>query len=202
MAFETRLQPFWEATPAPVVMDADPTAFFLSSLDRPLLEQLRERIGSVSTLRIISPFVDGRPVQLLAEWTRAQTVTLDVPEQGADISLTDALAGVPHASARATSRIEARWGPLLRLERAERDNAHDREELVRVAKAMYTDNRSSEVLRHLLRATSARKFPAIHRVGDTVCPRCHVRLTGPTIPRLHQGDAVLCDNRHILLMQD
>jgi hypothetical protein len=94
----------WKGVPEPHPGEAEPTADFLSSLDRSLLVQLTETIQRAHGLSVVTPFLDADALQGLAENLGARRVELIVPHEGTDIPLSDAIARLPDMKVR---RVDA-----------------------------------------------------------------------------------------------
>ncbi|MGI8424436.1 MAG: hypothetical protein ACR2NO_10065 [Chloroflexota bacterium] len=68
------------------------TVWALSSLGRPLCEQLKEIVGTSSDVRVVTPFLDAGALGRLAASVGAEAVELHVPSGGADTPLADVVA--------------------------------------------------------------------------------------------------------------
>ncbi len=90
----------WAHTSAPAEREEVPTAHFLSSLDTPLLPQTLQHAGKADRLRVVTPFVDALALKSLVDGCSANSVVLDVPTGGADISLEAATSGLKSVTAR------------------------------------------------------------------------------------------------------
>lgn len=74
---------------------ASPIVRVLSSVTRPIAEQLVETVGPAEQLRVVTPFLDAGALRRLAADLGATRVTLDLPQVGADTPLADAVAAAP-----------------------------------------------------------------------------------------------------------
>ena len=98
------LEKIWTHTTPPVANDAVARVRFLSSLDEPLLDQLLEHIGDTHYLRVVTPFVDPVALEALVTPSSAQNIVLDVPADGTDIPVDDAVAGLSNVVVRQAKR--------------------------------------------------------------------------------------------------
>jgi hypothetical protein len=97
------LRAIWGRVPAPEPVDAEPSAYFFSSLDRNMLDQLAEAIQQAQTLRVVSPYLDADALGMLAGRLAAERIELIVPNEGTDTPLSEAVAAVPSLIVRRVS---------------------------------------------------------------------------------------------------
>jgi|GEM_PF-1769703 len=90
----------WSHTNAPPETRIAPTIQVLTSYSRPLIEQIIDHVHAVDTSRVITPFLDAHALQTLAGAVQAQTVILDLPKDGADIPLLEAVEALPDLQPR------------------------------------------------------------------------------------------------------
>jgi hypothetical protein len=123
------LVPVWARIRPPEVHPAssggERTVWALSSLMQPLREQLAGHVGSADHIGVVSPFLDAGALGRLAAGVGAGTISLGVPDGGADTPLVD-VAGLPqqvtfrratgprplHAKAYEFWAPDARWAAL------------------------------------------------------------------------------------------
>ena len=90
----------WSHTKAPPEIRIAPTVQVLTSYSRPLIEQIIDHVHTADKLRVITPFLDAHALQTLAGAVQAQTVVLDLPKDGADIPLLEAIDALPDLQPR------------------------------------------------------------------------------------------------------
>ncbi len=116
------LQKVWSMIPEPHEADVEPTAYFLWSGEGGLLDQVAGIVGNVVQLRVVTPFLDSGVLASLRAKVGAEQVTLDLPYEGADTPLADAVAEIPslvprrvppgkrlHAKAYSFASTEDHW---------------------------------------------------------------------------------------------
>jgi len=72
----------------------------ISSLQRPLLDQLIEKVQSADELRVVTPFLDAQALRDLTEGVGAKEIILDLPKAGADTSLSVTTNTIPSVHPR------------------------------------------------------------------------------------------------------
>jgi hypothetical protein len=87
-----------DALPNVIVRNTD--VHVLTNLQESLEDQLVHVVGPAEYLRVVTPFLDGGQLRRLVERIGAQDVVLDVPCEGLDIPLTEALLAVPTLTIR------------------------------------------------------------------------------------------------------
>jgi HKD family nuclease len=90
----------WDHTMPPPVINEPPTAIALTNYRRPLIGQIIDHVQTADELRIVTPFLDAFALKALVTAVHAQTVVLDLPKEGADIPLVEAIKVVPGLRAR------------------------------------------------------------------------------------------------------
>src|SRR6266487_1427593 len=90
----------WKHIEPPPVINDSSTAIALTSSSRPLLNQIIDHVKAVDELRIITPFLDAFALKTLAAAVHAQTIVLDLPKDGADTSLLQAVKAVSELQPR------------------------------------------------------------------------------------------------------
>jgi len=90
----------WEHTEPPSVINGPSTAIALTSYSRPLIGQIIDHVQTANELRVVTPFLEASTLQTLTAAVHAQTVILDLPNDGADTPLLRAVEAVPRLQAR------------------------------------------------------------------------------------------------------
>ncbi len=90
----------WQHIKPPAIIHSPSNITMMSSLHRPLLDQLIEKVQSADELRIVTPFLDAQALKHLAEGVQAKKIVLDLPEEGPDTPLSLTMNAVPYVDPR------------------------------------------------------------------------------------------------------
>ena len=97
------LSRIWTQVSPPKTRDSVSNTHFLWSGNGSLLSQLQQIIKSAEEIRVVTPFLDASALHDLCLGFSAKKVILDLPAEGADTPLRDALRLVPFATPRVVS---------------------------------------------------------------------------------------------------
>ena len=98
------LSRIWRLIPEPAATAHRSSSHFCWSLESGLLGQLRRLIGPATRIRVVTPFLDASALRELYMSFAAEHLTLDLPYEGADISLDEALEAVPSLTPRTVNK--------------------------------------------------------------------------------------------------
>ncbi|MDD5701463.1 MAG: hypothetical protein PHU23_05365 [Dehalococcoidales bacterium] len=94
----------WQMIPEPTGNSTELDAYFLWSGNNSLLSQLISIIGVSEKMRVITPFLDAIALRELSNQLSAKNVVLDLPFEGADTPLYDAVKIVPNLTPRTITK--------------------------------------------------------------------------------------------------
>lgn len=109
------LSRIWSRIPEPVITNHQPTTHFFWSGYGSLLDQLQRLIGPAKEIRVVTPFLDAQALCKLYLTFSAKKVILDLPFEGADTPLDDALASVPNLTPRVVNKPNHLHGKAYEL---------------------------------------------------------------------------------------
>lgn len=89
----------WQRTKPPTTHSPS-NITMISSLYRPLLDQLIERVQLANELRVITPFLDAQALRRLTEGVQAKEIILDLPQEGPDTPLLITTNSIPSVHPR------------------------------------------------------------------------------------------------------
>ncbi|MCX5990900.1 MAG: hypothetical protein NTZ04_00995 [Chloroflexi bacterium] len=95
-----QLSHIWSLVPEPIGASTQQSVHFLWSGHESLLHQLSLIVGDAHYIRVVTPFLDASALGELAASLSAKEVMLDLPFDGADTPLKDALEAVPGLTPR------------------------------------------------------------------------------------------------------
>ncbi|GLV59827.1 hypothetical protein KDH_66510 [Dictyobacter sp. S3.2.2.5] len=90
----------WQHIKPPTVIYSPSNITMMSSRHRPLLNQLIEKVQFADEIRVITPFLDAQALKHLAKGVQAQTIVLDLPQDGPDTPLSETMHANPHIHPR------------------------------------------------------------------------------------------------------
>ncbi len=155
--------------------------------------------------RVVNPRFGNDPITILKEWesdprTRADAqLIMHAVERGDQLHLDDYrlmhLFGILPLAIK--KEQERKWGYLIRLHDADRRRSPDRETLFLAAAAMGNDR---PVWKAYVQQRGLGHFPIVHWVRQPVCRACHIGLAERDATLLRRGDAVVCPNCRVILL--
>jgi hypothetical protein len=160
----------------------------------------RDRLG-----KFVRKLIAGAPRAELEQWRNQHADRADTllsSSTGRDLyeplaQLIERLVGYPSPLVQA--QIRDKWGLLLELQRADTTQSPATGFLLAAASEDY---KGSWVWDQYKLRRANNQFPIIHEAQDERrCPRCHLGLSMAESSRLRRGDAVKCQNGHIILLR-